>query len=130
MLLEKRRTTEEGGGSPLAGEKCWKVEDSFSRLSLMARCSPENQRLAVEWCGYINVGLVYTHAETQVRNERKVTRVRRVGAWVGVGEGRGLCVGKNNIWLRKEGRGRCWASGLVEVGERSAEGEMTLLGRG
>ena len=52
-----------------------------------------------------------------------------VGAWVGVGEGRGLCVGKN-IWLRKEGRGRCWASGLVKVGEGSAEGERMLLGRG
>ena len=48
----------------MARGKCWMVEDSFSRLSLVARCSPENQRFAVEWLG----ALVYTHAETQVRN--------------------------------------------------------------
>ena len=74
--------------------------------------------------------LAYKHAETQVMDDvgKEPGRVG-VGAWVGVGVGRGLCVWEN-IWLRKEGRGRFWASGSVEVGERSAVGEMMLLGRG
>ena len=70
------------------------VEDSFSRLSLVARCSPENQRLAVEWLGYINCwDLVCKHAETRVRNDAwKVNRARRGRSVGGVGRGRGLCV--------------------------------------
>ena len=84
----------------MAGENEGASEDSFSRISLVAWCSPENQRLAVEWCGYIRIGaLAYKHAETQVRNGvgketpgasgRSVGRRRRLTRTVGNNFGSG-----------------------------------------
>ena len=68
-----------------SGENEVTLEDSFSLLSLVVRCSPENQRLTVELLGYINVwALVYKHAETQVRKMwMKVTRARESNRGVG-----------------------------------------------